>query len=419
MKTFTLTFIVGLLFCCTSYAQNPVFTGNSASDFLNVPGHQFFHDFPNDVGLPSAAPFGTVSGWDIHTAYFFYDDVADDLYVGIDFGGIFGDAEGNSNPSTSALWLTALNGIDFPNLSNTEGFVLAFDNGGEGNYDVYVGVSRIDDITKFGLYMFTSNIDVAPEQFPVAAMGTVNLHTQVFDNMNPDLEFVIENVSNHVDELCGVNFTIFAGSYEDGPIGEDHLNGRLNFCGSLPVNFTDFDSASKGRGIQLDWNLATEINNDYFEIQHAADANSSFKTIGRIEGGGTTFESTSYSFYHDSPMKGNNYYRIKQVDFDGIVWYSWVITEQYEGADGRTIEVYPNPNKGEFMLGLPVVATDTEGLIRIMDTSGKIVGEQTATLYKGQTSYPVSIKDLPNGYYYALFTLKNVGDTHRKGFFVY
>lgn len=419
MRTYTLTFIMWLMFWGIGNAQNPTFTGNAAADFFNTPGHQFFLDFADDVGLPNAAPSGTVTGWDIRTAFFYYDELADDLYVGIDFGGIFGDADGDGDPSTSALWLNALDGIDHANLGNTEGFVLAFDNGDDGNYDVYVGVSRMDDVAKFGLYMFTSDIDVAPDQFPVAATGACNLHSGTFDEMNPDLEFMIQGVSNYVDELCGVDFTIFAGSYEDGPIGEDQLNARLNICGSLPVSFNNFLSVPKGRRVQLDWNLATETNNDYFEIQHAVDANSVFKTIGKVEGGGTTTEPTSYSFYHESPAKGNNYYRIKQVDFDGIVWYSWVINEQYEGADGNTIEVYPNPNQGEFILGLPTVAIDTEGLIRIMDTSGKIVGEQTALFQEGQTSYPVNIERLPKGYYYTLLTLKNTGDTHRKGFFVY
>lgn len=418
MRIFTFTLTLALISCHMSYAQNPTFTGNASADFLNTPGHQFFIDFADDVGLPNAAPAGTDSGWDINTAYFFYDSSADDLYVGIDFDGIFGDADGNGDPSTSAPWLTALDGIDHPNLSNTEGFVLAFDNGSDGNYDTYVGVSRMDDISKFGLYQFTSNIDVAPDQFPVAATGSVALHSASFDINMPDLEFVIQDFSNYTDDLCGVDFTIFAGSYEDGPIGEDHLNASLNLCTPLPVAFTGFMSSTKGRRVQLDWNLATETNNDYFEIQHAVDANSAFKTIGKVKGSGTTLAPTAYTFYHDSPIKGNNYYRIKQVDYNGIAWYSWVITERYEGADGSTIEVYPNPNTGEFMLGLPGIVADTEAQIRIMDTNGRTVLEQNTSLQAGLTSHPVNVKGLANGYYYVLLWLDITQSTYHKGFFV-
>jgi len=418
MRTFTFTLILALISCHMSYAQNPVFTGNAASDFLNTPGHQFFIDFADDVGLPGGAPINTVSGWDIRTAFFFYNDIEDDLYVGIDFGGIFSDAEGNGDPSTSALWLTELNGSDHPDLTNTEGFILAFDNDSNGDYNTYVGVSRINNIFDFGLYEFTSTLDVSPDQFPVAASGTVDLHSTTFNNNTPDLEFVIRDFSNHMGDLCGIDFAIFAGSYEDGPVGEDHLSARLNLCTPLPVSFTNFFSSTKGRRIQLDWNLATETDNAYFEIQHAVDANSAFKTIGRVEGGGTTFAPTAYTFYHDSPVKGNNYYRIKQVDYNGTVWYSWVIIERYEGADSNTIEVFPNPNKGEFMLGLPTIVADTEAQIRIMDTNGRTVLEQSSTLQTGLTSHPVNIKGLPSGYYYVLLWLDITQSTYHKGFFV-
>lgn len=418
MKTCTFTFILACLFCFAGYAQHPVFTGNAPADFLNATEYQFFIDFANDVGLPAAAPDGTDSGWDINTAFFCYDETTDDLYVGVDFDGIFGDADGDGDPSTSASWLTALDGTDHANLGNTEGFVLAFDNGSDGNYDVYVGVSRMDDISKFGLYEFTSSLDVAPDQFPVAARGTVDLHSDVFNADNPDLEFTIRDISDYIDNLCKVDFAIFAGSYEDGPIGEDQLNASMNLCASLPVNFTSFVSAAKGRRVQLDWSLATETDNDYFEIQHAGDAGGTFTTIGKVAGRGTTLTPTAYTFYHDSPSKGNNYYRIKQVDYAGTASYSWVITARYKDVEGSTIEVYPNPNTGEFMLGLPNIVADTKAQIRIIDTNGRVVAEQNASLQAGLTAHPIYIEGLAKGYYYALLWLDITQNTYHKGFVV-
>ena len=417
MRTFIFA-LISLMSCHMSYAQNLVFTGNAASDFLNAPGHQSFIDFADDVGLPSGAPINTVTGWDIRTAFFYYDSAEDDLYVGIDFGCIFSDADGNGDPSSSALWLSQLGGIDHPDLTNTEGFILAFDNGRDGNYDTYVGVSRMGNISNFGLYEFTSTIDVSPDEFPVGASGTVDLHSSTFNTNTPDLEFVIRDFSNHVDDLCGVDFAIFAGSYQDGPIGEDHLSGRANLCTALPVSFTNFFSFAKGRRVQLDWNLATETDNDYFEIQHAVDGNSTFKTIGRVEGAGNSFTPTAYTFHHDSPVKGNNYYRIKQVDYSGAEWYSWVIIERYEGADGNTVEVFPNPNTGEFILGLPTIVADTEAQIRIMDTNGRTISEQNASLQTGLTSHPINIEGLPGGYYYVLLWLDLTQNTYQKGFIV-
>ena len=416
---FIFTFLIGLIFHTSSYSQSvPSFTGHAATDFITTPGYIHFNDFVYDVGLPAAAPAGTVSGWDMQTAFFFYDPVTDNLYVGVDFAGIFGDADGDGDPSTTSSWLSSLQGTDHSDLGDTEGFILAFDNGNDGNYDVYIGVSRIDDIGQFGIYLYTSDEDESPEFFPVSPTGSVLLHTEKHNALTPDLEFMVEDISNYVDNVCGVDFTIFAGSYEDGPIGEDHMDGRLEIC-NLPIELVEFNSLKSGRRIQLDWTTATENNNDYFEIQHATDANSNFKSIGQVNGSGTTNTPTSYTFFHSSPVKGNNYYRIKQVDFNGVEWFSWVVTRNYEGsADGQTIDVFPNPNIGEFMLGLPTVAIQTEALIRVIDTKGAVVSEEMVALDMGMTSYPVDVKGLSKGVYHVSLTLMSSQNTYNKSFVI-
>jgi len=412
------TFVVGLMFHSTAHSQDaPLFTGHAAADFINVAGYVHFNDFVYDVGLPAAAPAGTVSGWDMQTAFFYHDSAEDKLYVGVDFAGIFGDADGDGDPSSTSNWLNSLNGTDHPDLRETEGFILAFDNGNDGNFDVYIGVSRIDDISGFGIYLYTSDEDESPEIFPVPSTGSVLLYTVKHDGQTPDLEFIIEDISTYINDVCGVNFTIFAGSYEDGPIGEDHMSGSLEIC-TLPIHLISWSVEGKGRRVALEWTTETEKNNDYFEIQHATDFNSNFKSIGRVEGNGTTNSPTFYTFMHDSPKKGNNYYRIKQVDTNGVEWYSWVITKQYSGSEGRVIEVFPNPNSGKFMLGLPTVAIDTEALIRVIDNKGVVISEQTASFYKGLTTHPINIKGLSEGVYHVLVTFMSSQNTYNKSFIV-
>jgi len=382
------TFILGLLVHTVGNSQGtPSFTGNAATDFITTAGYIHFNDFVYDVGLPPAAPAGTVTGWDMQTAFFYYDQERDDLYVGVDFAGIFG------------------------------GFILTFDNGNDGTNDVYIGVSRMDDVTEFGIYVYTSDQDEAPEVFPVAATGSAVLHSYNHNSTNPDLEFKIEDISNYVDDLCGVNFNIFAGSYEDGPIGEDHMQGKLELC-PLPIELVSMFTDGKGRRIAVEWTTATENNNDYFEVQHATDANSEFKTVGTVQGSGTTTSPTSYIFYHDSPVRGNNYYRLKQVDLSGSEWHSWVVTEQYQGADGSVIDVYPNPNSGQFMLGLPTVPTNTDALVRVIDSRGATALEENIMLNQGLTAYAIETQNLPKGIYHVSLTMMNSQNTYNKTFMI-
>jgi hypothetical protein len=68
-------------------------------------------------------------------------------------------------------------------------------------------------------------------------------------------------------------------------------------------------------GVLLSWETATEINNDYFDVEWSMDG-ISFEKIGQVQGAGTTAEIQLHEFLHKKPVNGNNYYRLKQVDFD-------------------------------------------------------------------------------------------------------
>jgi len=171
--------------------------------------------------------------------------------------------------------------------------------------------------------------------------------------------------------------------------------------------------------MELEWTTSTEKNNDYFEVQHATDANSAFKTVGIVQGNGTTLSPSNYTFRHNNPTKGNNYYRLKQVDLAAKEWHSWVISEAYKGINDTVIDVYPNPNEGQFRISLPTMSTDTEALIRVIDTRGATVMEQEVLLDGGLiSSYPVETQGLPKGVYHVSLTLMNNNETYNKNFMI-
>ena len=88
-----------------------------------------------------------------------------------------------------------------------------------------------------------------------------------------------------------------------------------------PVELTKFEAKSNQNKVNLKWATATELNNNYFEVQHSADGRD-YKTIGTLKGNGTTPIGSVYNFEHLSPTVGINYYRLKQVDVDGKYEYS-------------------------------------------------------------------------------------------------
>ncbi len=132
----------------------------------------------------------------------------------------------------------------------------------------------------------------------------------------------------------------------------DYLYGDLEPDCLVPVEFLSFN-AKKGDGmVNLSWVTATEINNDYFEVQRSVDGGN-FRTIGRVDGKGTTFSTSSYVFDDKAPVE-INYYRLRQVDFDGTVDYSDIRFVEFDSESGEVVkyDVYPNPFVSELTLDL-------------------------------------------------------------------
>ena len=113
---------------------------------------------------------------------------------------------------------------------------------------------------------------------------------------------------------------------------------------SLPVSLIDFNANGSQNQVTLDWATASELNNDYFEIECSTNGKQFF-TIGKLNGAGTTTETTNYSFiHHPDQFASKLYYRLKQVDLDGSYTYSDLkIVELFFDANlvHQSIKVYP------------------------------------------------------------------------------
>jgi len=92
---------------------------------------------------------------------------------------------------------------------------------------------------------------------------------------------------------------------------------------SLPVELTSFTAQLNENQVSLQWQTATETNNQGFEIERRMDDNK-WSRIGFVEGHGTTTEVQSYQFIDNvSNLNANIFtYRLKQIDYNGSFEYS-------------------------------------------------------------------------------------------------
>jgi hypothetical protein len=111
-----------------------------------------------------------------------------------------------------------------------------------------------------------------------------------------------------------------------------------------PVEFIKLSAYERGKTINLIWETALEINNNYFLVQRSTDG-SNFKVIGQVQGNATIFENTHYEFEDKDPVEGLSYYRIQQVDFNGSFSFSEVIeVTNYMKVEAQKLNIFPNPS---------------------------------------------------------------------------
>ncbi len=167
----------------------------------------------------------------------------------------------------------------------------------------------------------------------------------------------------------------------------------LNSASSiLPVELTSFIGRPKIKTIDLLWVTASETDNDYFAIEKSSNG-VDFEEITQVDGRGTTTSLNNYNWTDQSPNDGMNYYRLRQVDYNGDKSYSKIIVIEFQ-ADRSEIQIYPNPTNKELNINLPE-NWDDETSIVIYDSYGKLIKSFTSS--SGSLTVPVD--NIPVGYY--------------------
>jgi len=111
----------------------------------------------------------------------------------------------------------------------------------------------------------------------------------------------------------------------------------------VPVELTSFTASVTETEIILNWITATELNNQGFEIERSYD-NNNFEKISFVPGFGTTTETKNYSYTIEKPIAGIQYYRLKQIDFDGTFEHSNSVEVDGPVPEDFVLnQNYPNP----------------------------------------------------------------------------
>ncbi len=179
--------------------------------------------------------------------------------------------------------------------------------------------------------------------------------------------------------------------------------GSTTTANPLPVEFLSFDVTAKDQQVKLTWKTASEINNDFFEVQRSADAKT-WEAIGTATGAGNSTEVLAYDFTDTKPLVGTSYYRLRQVDFDGRFEYSKVRSvnvELHNIVSGPDIRMYPNPTNGFVMLRVSGLSSENRVIVKLLDVFGKIQEQVIVLPSKLEIGIQLNQREnLPAGLYF-------------------
>ncbi len=170
-------------------------------------------------------------------------------------------------------------------------------------------------------------------------------------------------------------------------------------CQVLSVEWLDFfGKILNFSSVELHWETASESNNDYFEIEQSSDG-VNFALRGKIQGAGNSTFEKNYSFIDEHLFSGVNYYRLKQVDYDGNFTYSKTISINNRQTDKSIISIYPVPSENELHCEF-YSARASEINISVADVVGNVVKNEKVKAVKGMNDLKLNINELPQGMYF-------------------
>lgn len=225
-------------------------------------------------------------------------------------------------------------------------------------------------------------------------------HVRIYDEVGGDWSQVGSNINGEVafdQSGWSVSLSFDGTRVAIGAIdndGNESNSGHVRVYSLpqlLPVELIFFTSRLHENTVKLDWSTASETDNAGFEIQKSADGKT-WEILGFVEGKGNSAERNVYAYQDDSPYDGVNYYRLKQVDYNGAYEYSDTEIVQYLSESHYTL--YPNPTSGKVTIDSP-----KEDVLIIYNSLGLKISEMKVK--KGDNL--VDLSGYRNGVYMFLF----------------
>jgi|GEM_PF-1109323 len=182
----------------------------------------------------------------------------------------------------------------------------------------------------------------------------------------------------------------------------------ITVSGVLPLDFLQFSARRKESKVVADWITENEINTSHFEVERSKNG-IAFSKIGEVTARNAAGRHT-YTLEDAQPLKGLNYYRLKQVDQYGTFKYSTIVKIFFGDAGMNELKLFPQPVQST--LNVIFGGSGNNVFIQVYDAGGKMVLNERR---QNNSVLNISTNGLSNGTYWIVVS---DGITQQRGQFI-
>lgn len=171
--------------------------------------------------------------------------------------------------------------------------------------------------------------------------------------------------------------------------------------GVLPVELVEFFGAAMPQENVLNWQTASELNNNYFVVSRSYDGEG-FEPIGTVNGVGNSTSLNEYAFVDADIRTGTVYYRLTQVDIDGASIQSEIIALNRSQIASGLLGVFPNPTKDLLYIEVNTSKEMAEVSVELTDAHGQLIDRKLVET-NGFGIVTFNLESLQQGIYFVRY----------------
>jgi hypothetical protein len=160
----------------------------------------------------------------------------------------------------------------------------------------------------------------------------------------------------------------------------------------LAVKLNSFNVQKIDKVAKITWTTEQETNSSHFVIERSVDGRT-WNAIASVAAAGNSGQRINYSIFDNAPIRGINYYRLKEVDKDNKYEYSDIKKALFN--TDYTVQVVPNPAT-DFINLYRAKTGNQPATIHVLNADGKIVYKASTT----QSQLQISIAGMSKGLYF-------------------